>query len=321
MSSDEILVKVTTQHPAWPLARQTPGSATRWGRYRFLINQPVDRCDYWVVCEGLLETERTNCPPENVVLVTWEPPGSIRPPYARAFLAQFGAVLTCHRSIRHPGIHYGQQGHPWFVERDYDALRREQPSRSHGPRLTMITSDKALTPLQQRRVEFTHHLVEHFGNDVAVGGRGFADVPDKWEFLRKAPYTVVVENAVHPDWLTEKLPDALLAWTVPFYCGAPNVGSYFDSQAIECIDVRDAAGAIARIEAVLNDAAHLERAIPRVGEAREHYLDRLQLFPMLTRLLESLPKDAAARAEAVVLQPERPPSLAWRARRKMRTWH
>jgi len=316
MSSDEILVKVTTQHPAWPLIRQTPGSSARWGRYRFLINEPCERCDYWVVCEGLLETERTRCPRPNVVLVTWEPPGNIRPPYDRAFVAQFGGVLTCHRSIRHRNIQFGQQGHPWFVERDYDQLHQAQPAPSSGPKLTMITSDKALTPLQRLRVEFTERLVARFGGDVAIGGRGFMDVADKWDFLRSAPYTVVVENAAHEDWLTEKLPDALLAYSVPFYCGAPNVSSYFNPSAVECIDLRDPDAALAHIESVLRDETHVERAMPHVTAARQHYLDELQLFPMLARWLAALPA-ADAREDDVELMPERQPSVAWRLRRKL----
>ena len=317
MSSDEIVVKVTTQHPAWPLARQTPESSARWGRYRFLINEPCERADYWVVCEGLLDTDRVRCPRSNVLLVTWEPPGGIRPPYDRAFVTQFAGVLTCHRSIRHPRVQFGQQGHPWFVERSYDELRQAKPAYTTGPKLTMITSDKALTPLQRARVEFTDRLVRRFGGDVVVAGRGFTDIDDKWDFLRSAPYTVVVENAAHPDWLTEKLPDALLACAVPFYCGAPNVASYFESGALECIDVRHADAALDRIEAVLNDPTHLDRAIPHVVEARARYLDQLQLFPMLADWLAALP-NSGQRDEEVVLRPERPPSVMWRARRKLR---
>ena len=58
----------------WPAERQTPGRTAVWGDCRFLINQPVKQCDYWVVFEDLDEPEATHCPAGNTLLVTGEPP-------------------------------------------------------------------------------------------------------------------------------------------------------------------------------------------------------------------------------------------------------
>jgi hypothetical protein len=316
MPSSDVVVKITTQHADWPLARQTPGESAQWGRYRFVINGDVERCDYWVVCEGLTDVERTKCPSRNTVLVTWEPPENIRPPYAREFIRQFGTVLTCDRRITHPDVRYGQQGQPWFVDRSYDALRAvEVPTPSRL--LTVIASTKALTSLQRSRLDFFRLLAERFGNEVEIVGRGFREIGDKWDVVAASRYTVVVENAVRDDFVTEKLPDAYLGWAFPFYCGAPNVTSYFSPDSLVAIDVRDPESALTRIEQVLEDPDHYERALPALHAARRRYLDELQLFPMLASLLDSLPPPDPTDDRDMEIRPEARPSLRWRVRRKL----
>jgi hypothetical protein len=41
-----------------------------------------------------------------------------------------------------------------------------------------------------------------------------------------------MENGRRTNWITEKLIDCLVSRTIPIYWGAPNVGEYFDSNAI-----------------------------------------------------------------------------------------
>lgn len=82
-----VRVKVSTSFPGWPLARQTPGASSVWGDYRFMIDQPIEECDWWVVYEGPLKVEHAHCPPENTVFISSEPPSLAR--YPRPFLEQF----------------------------------------------------------------------------------------------------------------------------------------------------------------------------------------------------------------------------------------
>ena len=34
------------------LLRQTPGGLGVWGDCKFVVNEPVEYCDWWVVCHG-----------------------------------------------------------------------------------------------------------------------------------------------------------------------------------------------------------------------------------------------------------------------------
>ena len=45
-------------------------------------------------------------------------------------------------------------------------------------------------------------------------------------------YSIIIENAKHVNWCTEKLIDCLLSRAIPIYYGAPNVGEYFDASGI-----------------------------------------------------------------------------------------
>lgn len=305
-------MKLTTQHPAWPLLRQTPGSGGRWGRYHFVVNEPVERCDFWVVCDGLLTVEETDCPPTGTVLVTWEPPVGVRRPYDQTFVDQFAAVLTCHRSLRHADARFGQQGHPWFVGRSLDQLD-EAPTPPKSQQLVIITSDKAFSPAHRARLEFALALKDHFGADARLVGRGIEDFDDKWDVLAPARYAVAVENGVFDDWVTEKLPDCFLAGAFPLYHGAPNVSRYFPDASYEPVDVLDPVGACRVIERLLTDESHYERSLPHLVAAKNHYLQRLQLFPMLVQLLDGLAAKPDARGTRKVrLRPERTPSARLR---------
>src|SRR5260370_25233007 len=106
-----IRVKLTFPYPEWPLLRQTPQQSGVWEGYHFYVNEPIEECDYWVVCDHLLTTESTYCPRENIILLTWEPP-SIRT-YEASFLKQFSKVITSQRGLDHKNVVFSQQAHPW----------------------------------------------------------------------------------------------------------------------------------------------------------------------------------------------------------------
>lgn len=58
---------------------------------------------------------------------------------------------------------------------------------------------------------------------------------DKWEvkrqFLSPYKFTIAFENQIFPGYQTEKLYDAMLAETIPIYCGDPFVSDIFNTQS------------------------------------------------------------------------------------------
>jgi len=64
---------------------------------------------------------------------------------------------------------------------------------------------------------------------------------DKWEIKRQflSPYkfTIAFENDVFPGYQTEKLYDAMMAGSIPIYCGDPFIGDIFNTKSF--INVHD----------------------------------------------------------------------------------
>ena len=149
-----LTVKISTAARDWPWLRQTPGGSGVWGNCRFVVDEPVESCDFWVVYDGLLEPETTSCPPGATLLITAEPPGVKL--YRPGFVAQFGAVRTTHRQLVHPHVTLGQPALPWHVGRRQQAHRNiaftwnydELKGFAGGPKdrlISVISSDKVQT--------------------------------------------------------------------------------------------------------------------------------------------------------------------------------
>lgn len=62
-----VVIKITTTRPEWPLIRQTPGSKGEWGPCKFVVDNGVEECDWWVTYEGV--TKKTKVPKSNVILM------------------------------------------------------------------------------------------------------------------------------------------------------------------------------------------------------------------------------------------------------------
>lgn len=275
-------IKLTTCAQGWPWARQTPGRRLEWGPFRFHVDTPVEKCDAWVVFESLPLPEETSCPAENVFFIAGEPDsiGS----YDYRFLQQFRHIVSGRSDVKHPGLIRIQQGHPWFVEKDFDELVNMQPIQKFRD-VSVISSDKDFTEGHRARLEFVRALKERFGERVDVWGRGIRDFERKWDVLAPYRYAIVLENFDGADFLTEKLPDALLAYCFPIYYGCKNLERYFSDEASMRFDVDEPDVAFSVIEKILADPNDYENRIGGIIRSRFYYLNNLQFFANLSNIL------------------------------------
>jgi alpha-1,3-fucosyltransferase 10 len=84
---------------------------------------------------------------------------------------------------------------------------------------------------------------------------GDAGWESKIAAVARYPFTLALENAVAPDYVTEKLYDALVAGSVPVYLGAPNVRAFAPSDHcfIDARAFRSAADLARYLRALLAD--------------------------------------------------------------------
>jgi hypothetical protein len=287
------MMRIKLSHPFgdFPLIRQTPGSSGVWGGCRFFVNQDVEDCDFWVVYEGLSQPEKTRCPAGNTLLVTAEPP--IIKTYQPSFLAQFGAVLTCHRELKHPKVLLGQQGLPWHAGLrvanhkvtgqslgfDEFATLGDLPK---GQELSIVASNKRGVEGQARRMDFMLALKERLGQRLDAFGRGIREIPDKWDALAAYKYHIAIENCAIPDYFTEKLADPFLAGAFVFYHGCTNVTDYFPARAYQPIDIAAPEKAAKAIMEAMDQRAW-ENSQAALSEARALVLDKYNIFAELAR--------------------------------------
>jgi hypothetical protein len=239
------------QVPAW--RRQLPDDEPCIGRCRFDFDPDSREYDWLVVYDDLsplggekfsLRRESLACPPGNTILVTAEP-SSIKC-YSRDFCAQFALVLTHHEpwAIHHPNTVYTQAGYPWFYGRGARAVRSFDEMRASPPReksreiSTVCSAKQDPDTLQRARFEFTARLQEAMPG-LDRYGKGVRALDDKAEVLDAYRYHVAIENDVAPHYFTEKLVDAFLGLSLPFYFGCPNAADYFPERSFIPIDIFD----------------------------------------------------------------------------------
>jgi len=293
-----IKVKVTTDFPRQPLIRQTPDGKGIWGNCQFFINDDTVDCDYWVVREGLTKTVSANCPAENTILITGEPP-SIKT-YNQKFTNQFARIITCHRDIKHDHKIYCQQALPWmagikFIDKhpasgkdglmDYDYFKNNK-GENKDKLISIIFSTKSSTKGHIQRIDFAARMKSHFGEKLEVFGRGINQISDKWDGLARYKYHLVIENCYLLDWWTEKLSDCYLSLTYPIYYGCPNINKYFSDKALTKIDIEKPDEAIKIIENIIkNDTC--SKSLAEIKTAKNLILDKYQFFPMVADLINS----------------------------------
>lgn len=307
-----IRVKLSTNFPDWPLIRQTPGRIGIWNDCRFFINEDIDECDFWVVYDDVVQAETTRCPPGNTLLITGEPP-SVKTYHGR-FLAQFGTVLTSHRDLVHPNIIHSQQALPWMVgcryvretgqwdkthTKDYDELSA-LPIIPKTKLLSVISSNKTISPGHMRRLAFVEALKQRFGGEIDVFGRGLRDVEDKWDAIAPYQYHVAIENGQFPDYWTEKLSDTLLAGAYPLYAGCPNIRAYFGEDVLTQLDLNDFDASLAAMTAAIE--GHWYEATTQARQnARTRLLNEYNLFPLLAGFVSA--RQSAGAKRMVQVQP------------------
>ena len=85
---------------------------------------------------------------------------------------------------------------------------------------------------QSKRLEYTRELMQHL--EIHSYGKRFKNrnLPDdrgretKMNVISEYKFTLAFENAIAPDYVTEKFFDPLVAGSVPIYLGAPNIKEF-----------------------------------------------------------------------------------------------
>ena len=286
-----IQIKLSTNSSDFPLIWQTPGGKGIWGDCQFILDSDLEECDYWFIYEGIKRIETTRCPRSNIIFITGEPPEIRR--YNPLFLHQFAKVLTSQPIIIHRHVVHTQTGLPWLIGIKYDRSARRWGShticsydvlRSSEPKknkmMSVVISNKDSIKGHRKRLDFVRKLQERFHDEIDFFICGEVILEDKWDAIKDYRYTIVIENAICPDYWTEKLADAYLGLSYPIYYGCPNLGSYFPEDSFTRIDIDDFEASARTIGGLLRRDIYDER-LDALRIAKSLVLEKYNLFALM----------------------------------------
>ena len=283
----------------------------------FILDPTTRTYDWFVVYDDLprirgerfsLGSESLACPPENTILLTYEP-SSVKY-YGDDYANQFAYVLTSHEPtmLSHAGRHEVPPVGKWYYGGVGDALALTSPPRKDRQICIFLSAKRMGHTLHRKRFVFQERLIRLLP-ELDIFDRGFRFVDKKADCLDYYRYTVAMENHVAPHHWTEKLSDSFLGYCLPFYFGCPNAATYFPEESFIPIDIDDPRSAADTIRAAMASGEY-ERRLPAIVEARRRVIEEYNLAnvvgDMITRVAGSGPtKPAVGRTRTSVIYSRR----------------
>ena len=285
----EIKIKLVSKNPMQVF--QFTELPQIYPQVEFILDPAAEDYDWLVVYDDLprtgnerlpLRTENVACGKARTALITYEP-SSIKY-FGRDYTDQFGLILTSHDAavLPHPNRRDMPPVGIWY----YGGLAQvnAHPQVPEKPDILSVFGSKKQQKhsLHLRRFEFLNEAVSEFGDLISVYGNGFHRVEHKAEAIDSFKYHLAVENHIGPHHWTEKLSDAFLGYSLPFYVGCPNAAEYFPEDAFIPIDMRDTKKAVDTIRAAIADNA-FEKRLPAIIEARRRVIEEYNLGNMIAK--------------------------------------
>jgi hypothetical protein len=122
----------------------------------------------------------------------------------------------------------------WWLQKSYDELT----SLKYSPRdlISAVSSDKY--PWRYKYIqEATKHNPKIIGRGSPLDGKRI-NLEDRTSLLLDSSMSICIENSSQPNYFTEKIIDALLAWCMPLYWGCPNIEDFFPEGSYRLIDIK-----------------------------------------------------------------------------------
>jgi len=137
-----------------------------------------------------------------------------------------------------------------------------------------------------RLLDTEPELLDLYGRGEFSGPHYKGEIEDKWDGLVNYRYSLVIENYSGPNYFSEKLSDALLAWCMPIYWGCTNLSEYLPEDSFVRIDIEDEDAPQQVREIVESDIR--EQNLDAIAEARRLILEEYQIWPTVERAIEDV---------------------------------
>ncbi|MFC1960137.1 glycosyltransferase family 10 domain-containing protein [Chloroflexota bacterium] len=255
--------------------KQTPDGDGWFDGIQFTY-EPVEQCDYLFVFNFMPEKIAVTCPRENVWKIITEPPQSTwQDVYWND--RRFERIYAPDNTYQGSRYHCGPTMNQWMVGggKSYTEMITTPPPTKNND-LVWITSNKSIFTGHKTRMRFLDDITGQL--DFDLFGRGFQPVAHKWDVYAPSKYALAIENGSFSHYWTEKIADCFLAYTMPIYYGAKNIGEFFPEGSYIPIDINRPAEAIEIINQAIADDLYTKN-FDKLLEARRIYLEKYHFAP------------------------------------------
>ncbi len=250
----------------------------------------------WAKFRGTLSTLRSEMawapfagrPADQVTVLFGDPPPAVEQAYVDAAHTRTDRVFGPDKRVKNP-IVLPVTYHQYEDVQHFRAMPRQEKTVP----LVAITSGAAALPGHRERMAFLRKLrqagvpFELFGRKLPedLGGRGA--LLNKSAMLKPAAMALVIENFSEGDlYVTEKLWDSLMCWSLPLYYGSRAIEKLLPPEAYVRLPDLGEAG-VQTVKAALADRGLYARRLDAIAHARTRPLGDLRLVEWLSQSLSA----------------------------------
>ena len=258
-----------------------------WGNIKVVSEEP---CDYYVVINS--PPRGMSVPLEKTILFRMEPHMEKHP-------EMWGDWASPDKSkLLFSGFHDTHYNNiEWNIGKTYTELINykvdKQDDLNHI--LSTVLSDKYSDIGQIKRIDFVKFL-DSKGFPVHVyGGNKFKWVNYKGSLTwhEKDPamfpykYTFNVENHMIENYFTEKIVDSILAESLCFYSGCPNIREHIDPDAYVWLELSNFEKDYETIKTAISEDWWSKR-LPAIQREKKRIIEEKQFFPRVEKIVNEL---------------------------------
>lgn len=178
-----------------------------------------------------------------------------------------------------------------WVFGDYDSyVSSEYPNK---PKDTSIIA----STIWDHRTDYIKAIQEFTGNSIDLYGRGWESQSDslihnyKGELPKKDDkpmgltdykFSVAIENSAEKNYVTEKLYNCFMEWTIPLYWGCPNISDFYPEDSYRLLDLNDPSQILDVIKEPVSD-----REKEALREARHLVLNKHNIWEIVWDIINN----------------------------------
>jgi len=220
--------------------KMTPNDNCEWGKIKGVSE--INEADYFVVIEGIPKDIKTKIDNNKIILLKAET-------LTDTALEKTAKVcMTYNRECN-----FKQYVISWWLDKKFSFLENLKYNVKEK-NIVCIISGKTFLKGHIDRLSFVKSFCEAYPGYMDVYGFGLENFDwlgesykgelnyknnCKYNGLIDYKYSLCIENNSVKNYISEKLYDSFLAWTVPIYYGCPNIFDFFKKDSLINFDIHD----------------------------------------------------------------------------------